>query len=49
LVDDSVIQAIVKAKIIADNFVSGGWDINLDTRKDVVQLGGFADCSLSKY
>ena len=43
MVDDSVIQAEVKAKIMSDDFVAGGWDINLETRKGVVQLGGFID------
>jgi len=45
MVDDSVIQAEVKAKIMSDDLVSGGWDINLETRKGVVQLGGFIDNS----
>jgi hyperosmotically inducible protein len=43
MVDDSVIQAEVKAKIMSDDMVAGGWDINLETRKGVVQLGGFID------
>lgn len=43
MVDDSVTQAEVKAKIMSDDFVAGGWDINLETRKGVVQLGGFID------
>jgi hyperosmotically inducible protein len=42
-IDDSVIQAEVKAKIMAEDFVAGGWDINLESRKGVVQLGGFVD------
>ena len=43
MVDDSMIQAEVKAKIMSDDFMAGGWDINLETRKGVVQLGGFID------
>ena len=43
VIDDSVIQTEVKAKVMADDFVAGGWDINLETRKGVVQLGGFVD------
>ncbi len=43
MVDDSVIQAEAKAKIMSDDIVTGGWDINLETRKGVVQLGGFVD------
>ncbi len=43
VIDDSVIQAEVKAKLMADDFVAGGWDINLETRKGVVQMGGFID------
>ncbi len=43
MVDDSLIQAEAKAKIMSDDFVAGGWDINLETRKGVVQLGGFID------
>ena len=43
IIDDSVIQAEVKAKITAEQPITGGWDINLETRKGVVQLGGFVD------
>ena len=43
MVDDSVIQAKVKAEIMKQDLVTGGWDINLETRKGVVQLGGFID------
>jgi hyperosmotically inducible periplasmic protein len=43
VIDDSVIQAEVKAKIMSEDFMTGGWDINLETRKGVVQLGGFID------
>lgn len=43
IIDDSVIQTEVKAKLMADDFVAGGWDINLETRKGVVQMGGFVD------
>lgn len=42
IVDDSIIQAEVKAKLLGDDFI-GGMGINLETRKGVVQLGGFVD------
>jgi len=42
MVDDSILQAEVKAKIVGDDFF-GGLGINLETRKGVVQLGGFVD------
>jgi hyperosmotically inducible protein len=43
MVDDSVIQAEAKAGLMSQDLVTGGWDINLETRKGVVQLGGFVD------
>jgi hyperosmotically inducible protein len=42
MVDDSIIQGEVKAKLIADDLM-GGMGVNLETRKGVVQLGGFVD------
>ena len=42
-VDDSAIQAEVKTKIMSEDVKAGSWDINLETRKGVVQLGGFVD------
>ena len=42
MVDDSIIQGEVKAKLIAED-VMGGMGVNLETRKGVVQLGGFVD------
>ena len=42
MVDDSAIQAEVKAKILGED-LGAGWDINLETHKGVVQLGGFID------
>jgi hyperosmotically inducible protein len=41
-IDDSVIQAEVKAKIMGDDFF-GGMGANLETRKGVVQLGGWVE------
>jgi len=43
MVDDSVVQVEAKAKLMSEDLVTGGWDINLETRKGVVQLGGFID------
>jgi len=42
VIDDSVLQTEAKAKLMADDFL-GGMGINLETRKGVVQLGGFVD------
>mgnify|MGYP001812395242 FL=1 len=42
MVDDAAIQASAKAKIMSDNFF-GGMGMNLETRKGVVQLGGWVD------
>ena len=42
MVDDSLIQGEVKAKLVAED-VMGGMGVNLETRKGVVQLGGFVD------
>lgn len=41
-VDDSAIQSQVKAKLIADD-IAGGLTINIETRKGVVQLGGWVE------
>lgn len=41
-VDDSTLQAEVKAKLVADDFL-GGMGINTEIRKGVVQLGGWID------
>ena len=41
-VDDSLIQGNVKTKIMAEDFGEGA-GVNLETRKGVVQLGGFID------
>lgn len=41
-VDDSTLQARVKTELMSDDF-AGGAGINLETRKGVVQLGGFVD------
>jgi hyperosmotically inducible protein len=41
-IDDSTLQAEVKAKLLGDDFF-GGMGINIETRKGVVQLGGFVD------
>ena len=41
-VDDSVLQAEVKAKLVADD-VTSGLTINIETRKGVVQLGGWVE------
>jgi hyperosmotically inducible protein len=41
-VDDTTIQAEVKAKLLGDDFF-GGSGINTEVRKGVVQLGGFVD------
>ncbi|MEM1082229.1 MAG: BON domain-containing protein [Pseudomonadota bacterium] len=40
--DDSLIQTEVKAKILGEDFGEGA-GVNLETRKGVVQLGGFID------
>ncbi len=42
MVDDSLIQGNVKTKIMAEDFGEGA-SVNLETRKGVVQLGGFID------
>lgn len=42
MVDDSIVQGEVKAKLVAED-VMGGMGVNLETRKGVVQLGGFVD------
>jgi hyperosmotically inducible protein len=42
MVDDSLIQANVKTRIMAEDFGEGA-GVNLETRKGVVQLGGFVD------
>ncbi len=42
MIDDSAIQAEAKAKIMSDDFF-GGMGMNLETRKGVVQLGGWVD------
>jgi hyperosmotically inducible protein len=42
MVDDSLIQGEVKAKLVAED-ITGGMGLNLETRKGVVQLGGFVD------
>lgn len=42
MVDDSMLQGEVKAKLVAED-VMGGMGVNLETRKGVVQLGGFID------
>lgn len=41
-VDDSVIQAELKTKLMGDNFFKG-LGINIEVRKGVVQLGGFVE------
>jgi len=41
-VDDTTIQAEVKAKLLSDDFF-GGAGINTEVRKAVVQLGGWVD------
>lgn len=41
-VDDSALQAEVKAKLVGDDFF-GGMGINTEIRKGVVQLGGWID------
>jgi len=41
-IDDSTIQAEVKAKLLGDDFF-GGLDANLEVRKGVVQLGGWVE------
>ena len=41
-VDDSVIQAELKTKLMGDNFFKG-LGINIEVRKGVAQLGGFVD------
>lgn len=42
MVDDSLIQGEIKAKLVAED-ITGGMGLNLETRKGVVQLGGFVD------
>jgi hyperosmotically inducible protein len=42
MVDDTVIQSEIKAKMVSADFM-GGMGVNLETRKGVVQLGGFVD------
>ena len=42
MVDDSLIQGEVKAKLVAED-IMGGMGVNLETRHGVVQLGGFVD------
>lgn len=42
MVDDSVLQSEVKAKLVAED-VMEGMGVNLETYKGVVQLGGFVD------
>jgi hyperosmotically inducible protein len=42
MVDDSLIQGEVKAKLVGEDAM-GGMGVNLETRKGVVQLGGFVD------
>ena len=42
MVDDSWIQSEVKAKLVGED-MSEGLGVNLETRKGVVQLGGFTD------
>jgi hyperosmotically inducible protein len=42
VVDDSLIQGEVKARMMAADFGEGA-GVNLETRKGVVQLGGFID------
>lgn len=41
-VDDSVVQAEVKAKLMGDDFM-GGAGVNIETHKGIVQLGGWVD------
>lgn len=41
-VDDSLIQEEVKARMMAEDFGEGA-GVNIETRKGVVQLGGFID------
>jgi len=41
-VDDSTLQAEVKAKLMGEDFL-GGMGINTEIRKGVVQLGGWVD------
>jgi hyperosmotically inducible protein len=42
MMDDATIQAEAKAKIMSDDFF-GGMGINLETRKGVVQMGGWIE------
>lgn len=42
VIDDSVIQSEVKAKLVGNDFW-GGMSANIETRKGVVQLGGYVD------
>ncbi|GAB3090956.1 BON domain-containing protein [Aestuariicella hydrocarbonica] len=42
MVDDSVIQAEVKAKLVGKDFLAG-MGVNIETHKGVVQLGGFVE------
>lgn len=41
-IDDSALQAEVKAKLMGDDFF-GGTAINIETHKGIVQLGGWVD------
>jgi hyperosmotically inducible protein len=41
-IDDSVVQAEVKAKLLGDDFF-GGAGINIEIHKGIVQLGGWVD------
>ena len=42
MIDDATIQAEAKAKVMSDDFF-GGMGMNLETRKGVVQMGGWVD------
>ncbi len=42
MVDDSVIQAEVKAKMVGKDFLAG-MGVNIETYKGIVQLGGFVE------
>jgi hyperosmotically inducible protein len=42
VIDDSALQAEVKAKLMGDDFF-GGTAINIETHKGIVQLGGWVD------
>lgn len=41
-IDDSALQAALKAKLVGDDLI-GGMGINIETRKGVVQLGGWVE------